>query len=306
MTREKITVPGLLSRKLDGPRICAVTAYDATFARLLDQAGVDVLLVGDSLGMAVQGHRHTLPVTLDDICYHSRAVARSQPRAHICADLPFMSYQISVERAVESAGKLLQYGGSESVKLEGGAVWSRHVAAIVAAGIPVMGHLGLTPQSVHSFGGFRVQGRGEQAEHQLMQDAEALANAGVFAIVLESIPPELGRRITESVSVPTIGIGAGPHCDGQVLVCYDLLGLETELRPRFVRRFAELGQAVTAATRDYVQDVRAGVFPSAEHCFSPVAGRRTTPTLPDAGETAAEQGSAAGMQEQNAFDKVSG
>ncbi len=285
MTREKITVLDLLARKTLGPRICAVTAYDATFARLLDAAGVDILLVGDSLGMAIQGHRTTLPVTLDEICYHSRAVARTAPRAHICGDLPFLSYQVSVECAVASAGKLLKDGGCESVKLEGGALWREHIAAMVASGIPVMGHLGLTPQSVHALGGFRVQGRGEPAEAKLLEDAQALCAAGVFAMVLESIPCSLAKRITEAVSVPTIGIGAGPQCDGQVLVCYDLLGLETELKPRFVRRFAELGQATVAAARDYVQDVRAGVFPSEEHCFSATAtGRRTTPTLPDAGE----------------------
>jgi 3-methyl-2-oxobutanoate hydroxymethyltransferase len=294
MTRDKITVPDLLTRKQDGPRICAVTAYDSTFARLLDAAGVDILLVGDSLGMAVQGHPNTLPVTLDDISYHSRAIARSRPRAHICADLPFLSYQVSVERAVESAGTLLKFGGAESVKLEGGAAWAPHVRAMVASGIPVMGHLGLTPQSVHSFGGFRVQGRGESAERQMLSDAEALAAAGVFAMVLEGIPSSLAKRITEVVRVPTIGIGAGPNCDGQVLVCYDLLGLETELRPRFVKRFAELGQAVTAATRDYVQDVRAGVFPAAEHCFSEAGqGRKTTPTLPDSADFVANQAAAA-------------
>lgn len=286
MTREKITVPDLVARKTDGPRICAVTAYDATFARLIDAAGADILLIGDSLGMAIQGHRNTLPVTLDEICYHGRAVARSAPRAHICGDLPFLSYQVSVERAVESAGKLLQLGGCESVKLEGGAVWTQHIAAMVAAGIPVMGHLGLTPQSVHALGGFRVQGRGLEAAEKLLADARAIADAGVFAMVLESIPCELAKRITEAVPVPTIGIGAGPQCDGQVLVCYDLLGLELELRPRFVRRFAELGQATTAAVRDYVQDVRAGVFPSEEHCFAAKAGRRTMPTLPDSGEVA--------------------
>jgi 3-methyl-2-oxobutanoate hydroxymethyltransferase len=285
MTREKITVLDLVARKSDGPRICAVTAYDATFARLLDAAGVDVLLVGDSLGMAVQGHDNTLPVTVDEICYHARAVARTKPRAHICCDLPFLSYQVSVELAVESAGKLVKDGGAESVKLEGGAVWSDRIAAMVATGIPVMGHLGLTPQSVHAFGGFRVQGRGERAASKLMDDAKAICDAGVFAMVLESIPSELAQRISEAVSVPTIGIGAGPHCDGQVLVSYDLLGLETEVHPRFVRRYAELGSAATSATRNYVQDVRAGVFPAEEHCYGSAApARRTNPAPPDPGE----------------------
>jgi 3-methyl-2-oxobutanoate hydroxymethyltransferase len=289
MTRDKVTVIDLLARKAQGPRIGAVTAYDATFARLLDAAGVDVLLVGDSLGMAIQGHKTTLPVTVDEICYHARAVARAMPRAHICGDLPFLSYQISVEGAVAAAGRLLKEGGCESVKLEGGAVWREHIRAMVASGIPVMGHLGLTPQSVHALGGFRVQGRGEQAESKLLEDASALSEAGVFALVLESIPCDLAKRVTGAVPVPTIGIGAGPHCDGQVLVCYDLLGLETELKPRFVRRFAELGQATVAAARAYVQDVRAGVFPAEEHCFSAASpGRRTLATLPDAAEVSDE------------------
>lgn len=284
MNHEKITVPELRARKGKGPKICVVTAYDATFARLLDLAQVDVLLIGDSLGMVVKGESNTLAVTLDDICYHSRAVARTRPRAHVCADLPFMSYQISVERALESAGKLVQHGGCESVKLEGGAAWAQHIRAMVEAGIPVMGHLGMTPQSVNTLGGFRVQGRGEQAEAQLIGDAKAIAEAGVYAMVLECIPSGLARRITEAVNVPTIGIGAGPDCDGQVLVCYDYLGLELELRPRHVQRFAELGQAAVAATRAYVQDVRAGVFPSEAHSFGASPGRRTTPTLPDSGE----------------------
>lgn len=286
MTHEKITVPELRARKGSGPKICVVTAYDATFARLLDQAQVDVLLVGDSLGMVIQGQSNTLGVTLDDVCYHARAISSTRPRAHICADMPFMSYQCSVERALESAGKLVQSGGCESVKLEGGAAWARHISAMVTAGIPVMGHLGMTPQSVNAMGGFRVQGRGEAAEARLLEDAKAIAEAGVYAMVLECIPSALAKRITDTVSVPTIGIGAGPDCDGQVLVCYDLLGLELELRPRHVQRFAELGQAAVAATRAYVQDVRAGVFPSEAHCFGPAAGRRTTPTLPDSGEVA--------------------
>lgn len=285
MTQEKVTVPELLARKGQGPKICAVTAYDATFARLLDQAHVDVLLVGDSLGMVIKGELNTLGVTLEEICYHARSVARTRPRAHICGDLPFLSYQTSVERAVESAGKLLQLGGCESVKLEGGSHFAPHIRAMNAAGIPVMGHLGMTPQSVNMMGGFRVQGRGEAAEAKLLEDARAIAAAGVFAMVLECIPAGLAKRVSESVDVPTIGIGAGPACDGQVLVCYDLLGLELELRPKHVRRFAELGQAAVSAARTYVQDVRAGVFPSEAHSFAATGGRKTAPTLPDSGET---------------------
>lgn len=284
MPHDKVTVPELLARKGRGPKICAVTAYDATFARLLDQAHVDILLVGDSLGMVIKGEQNTLGVTLDEVCYHARSVARTKPRAHICGDLPFLSYQTSVERAVESAGKLLQSGGCESVKLEGGAHFVPHIRAMVASGIPVMGHLGMTPQSVNMMGGFRVQGRSEAAGTKLIEDARAIAAAGAYAMVLECIPCGLAKRVTEAVDVPTIGIGAGPTCDGQVLVCYDLLGLELELRPKHVRRFAELGQAAISATLAYVQDVRAGVFPSEAHCFAAASGRKTTPTLPDSGE----------------------
>ena len=290
MSSSKVTAVELAARKFKGPKIVAVTTYDATFARLIDAAGVDVLLVGDSLGMAVQGHENTLPVTVDDIVYHSRAVARTHPRAHICGDLPFLSYQVSVEQAVLSAGRLLKEGGCESVKLEGGAVFADRVAAMVSSGIPVMGHLGLTPQSVHVFGGFRVQGRDEASQAKLLEDALALTQSGVFAIVLEGIPCELAQRITRAVSVPTIGIGAGPHCDGQVLVCYDLLGLETTIRPKFVRRYAELGQAAIAATSAYAQDVRSGAFPSEEHCYSAQPhARRPQPTLPDGAGLTAEQ-----------------
>jgi 3-methyl-2-oxobutanoate hydroxymethyltransferase len=285
MTRQKISVVELGVRKQTGPKICAVTVYDATFARLFEAAEVDLMLVGDSLGMAVQGLRTTLPVTVEEICYHARAVARTEPRAHLCGDLPFLSYQSSVERAVDSAGRLLKEGGCESVKLEGGAVFAEHVRAIVNAGIPVMGHLGLTPQSVHAFGGFRVQGRDPAAQVKLLDDAQALVDAGVYAITLEGIPCEVAQRITQSVSVPTIGIGAGPHCDGQVLVCYDLLGLEMQMQPKFVRRFAELGQATIAATLSYVQDVRAGAFPAQEHCYGALpSARRAQPTLRDGGE----------------------
>jgi 3-methyl-2-oxobutanoate hydroxymethyltransferase len=196
-----------------------------------------------------------------------------------------MSYQCSVDRAVDAAGRLLKEGGCESVKLEGGAVYADRVRAMVAAGIPVMGHLGLTPQSVHAFGGFRVQGRDEAAQEKLLKDAQALVEAGVFAIVLEGIPCELAKRVTQAVEVPTIGIGAGPQCDGQVLVCYDLLGLETEIRPKFVRRFAELGQLTISATGAYVQDVRSGVFPAEQHCYtSTTAPRRFQPTLAEGDE----------------------
>src|SRR3954471_10909852 len=268
MNNAKITVPALLARKSTGPKIAALTAYDATMARLLDQGGADVLLVGDSLGMVVQGLPNTLPVTLEEICYHGRAVARATHRAHVVGDMPFMSYQVSVERALESAGQLLKTGGFEAVKLEGGQAYAEHVRAIVSAGVPVMGHVGLLPQSVHAMGGFRVQGKADADAERVLADARAIAEAGAYSIVLEGIPSELGARITEAIAIPTIGIGAGPGCDGQVLVCYDFLGMYPSLKPKFVKHFAELGSAIVAATQSYVQEVQAGSFPSAAHSFA--------------------------------------
>lgn len=266
--KNKVTVPELLARKRSGPKIAMLTAYDATMARLLELGGADVLLVGDSLGMVVQGHANTLPVTLDEICYHGRAVARGAHRVHLVGDMPFMSYQPSVERAVESAGRMAKEGAFEAVKLEGGERYAPHVRAIVDMGIPVMGHLGLLPQSVHAMGGFRVQGRDDASAERLLRDARALEDAGAYALVLEGIPAELARKITESVGIVTIGIGAGPHCDGQVLVCYDFLGMYSDVRPKFVKRFAELGEAIVAATQSYVAEVRSAAFPGAEHSFS--------------------------------------
>ena len=267
MPSQKITVPELRARKTRGPKIAMVTAYDATMAKLLEAGGADVLLVGDSLGMVVQGLPNTLPVTLDEMCYHGRAVSRVAQRAHVMGDLPFMSYQASPERALEAAGKLLKEGGCESVKLEGGRDFAEHVRRIAGAGIPVMAHIGLTPQSVHAMGGFRVQGRGAQAAERLLEDARALEAAGAFGLLLEGIPSELGTRITAAVGIPTVGIGAGPGCDGQVLVCYDFLGMYPDLRPRFVKRFAELGDAIVDATRAYVSEVQGGAFPTDAHSF---------------------------------------
>jgi 3-methyl-2-oxobutanoate hydroxymethyltransferase len=267
MSAEKITVPAVRARKGQGPKLAMLTAYDATMARLLDEGGADILLVGDSLGMVVQGLPNTLPVTVDEICYHGRAVARATRRAQLVGDLPFMSFQVSAERALEAAGRLLKEGGFEAVKLEGGEVVAEQVRRIVAAGIPVMGHVGLTPQSVHAMGGFRVQGKTEDAAARVLGDAQALEQAGAYSIVLEGLPADLGRRITESLDIPTIGIGAGPHCDGQVLVCYDFLGMYRDVKPKFVKRFAELGDAVVEATRRYVSEVQSGEFPAAAHSF---------------------------------------
>jgi 3-methyl-2-oxobutanoate hydroxymethyltransferase len=268
MNDAKITVPALRLRKQHGPKIAVLTAYDATMARLLDEGGADVLLVGDSLGMVVQGLPNTLPVTLDEICYHGRAVARATQRAHVVGDMPFMSYQASTERALESAGHMLKTGGFEAVKLEGGVNFSAHVRAIVSAGIPVMGHVGLLPQSVHAMGGFRVQGKAEVDAERVLADARAIAEAGAYAIVLEGIPSELGQRITEAISIPTIGIGAGPACDGQGLVCYDFLGMYPSFKPKFVKHFAELGAQIVQATQSYVSEVQAGTFPTAAHGFA--------------------------------------
>ena len=266
--RAKVTVPAMRARKGERP-LTVVTAYDFTMARLLDEGGVDALLVGDSLGMVVQGHGNTLPVTVDEICYHGRAVARGARGAHVIGDMPFMSYQVSPMQAVETAGKLMKEGAFESVKLEGGAAFAEHVFRIVSAGIPVMGHVGLTPQAVHALGGFKVQGKRPEDAEQVVRDARALEEAGAYAIVLEAIPPDLAAEVTSAVSVPTIGIGAGAGCDGQVLVCYDLLGMDRGLSPRFVKRFAEIGQAVVEATEAFVREVGDRTFPAAEHAFKP-------------------------------------
>jgi 3-methyl-2-oxobutanoate hydroxymethyltransferase len=271
---KKVTAPDLRARKASNgdatcEKITMVTAYDYTMARLVDEAGVDMVLVGDSLGMVVQGLSTTIPVTLDEMAYHCRAVARGLARAHMVGDLPFMSYQVSPQQAVESAGKLMKEGACESIKLEGGQEVAEHVHRIVRAGVPVVGHVGLTPQSVHTFGGFKVQGRGADAADKVLADALALEQAGAFAIVLEAIPPDVAARVTAVLSVPTIGIGAGPACDGQVLVCTDLLGLARGHQPKFAKRFANLGDAAVEAIGAYVSEVRAGTFPSAAHTYKP-------------------------------------
>jgi 3-methyl-2-oxobutanoate hydroxymethyltransferase len=265
------TASALRARKASaghGERLVVVTAYDATFARLLDRAGADILLVGDSLGMVVQGHSTTLPVTLEHMIYHTQCVTRGRERAFVVADLSFMSFQVSPEQALISAGRLVQEGGAEAVKLEGGERVFEAVRRISQAGIPVMGHLGMTPQSVHAFGGFKVQARAEAEQERLIADARGLEQAGAFAMVLEAIPAVAAERVTAATSVPTIGIGAGAGCDGQVLVMQDLLGLIEDFQPRFVKRYAELGAATRAAVQAYAGEVRSGAFPSSEHTFS--------------------------------------
>lgn len=263
----RVTAPALMKLKKDGQKIVMVTAYDYTMARLVEAAGVDVILVGDSLGMVMLGMETTVPVTLDHMVWHTASVVRGARRPLVVADLPFMTYQQSVTAALESAGRLLKEGGAQAVKLEGGQAVLPQVRALAQAGVPVMGHLGLTPQSVHAFGGYRVQGRGQDAAERLLEEARALEEAGAFALVLECIPASLGQRVTEALAIPTIGIGAGAACDGQVLVLHDLLGMFSELQPVFVKRYARLGESITEAVESYAREVRQGEFPTPEHSY---------------------------------------
>jgi 3-methyl-2-oxobutanoate hydroxymethyltransferase len=267
---KRVTVPELRAMKQRRERIAMLTAYDATFARMLDEGGADVLLVGDSLGMVVQGLDSTLPVTMDEMLYHCRAVARGARRALIVGDMPFMSWQPSLERALLNAGRFLSEGGAHAVKLEGGVEAADTIRRLVQAGVPVVGHVGLLPQSVHAMGGFRVQGKTSAAAERVLEDARAIAEAGVCCIVLEGIPSDLAAQITYGVDVPTVGIGAGAECDGQVLVCYDLLGLTPTLRPKFVKRYAELYDTGRDAAARYCDEVKRGTFPSPEYAFGNV------------------------------------
>src|SRR5687768_13215126 len=260
----RVTVQTLRAMTSRSERITMVTAYDATFARMLDEGGADILLVGDSLGMVVQGQDTTLPVTVDEMLYHCRAVARGSKHAHLVGDMPFMSYQVSPQEALKNAGRFLAEGGMHAVKLEGGADMAATIRKITSAGIPVMGHVGLTAQSVHAMGGFKVQGKREEDAQRLLSDAKAVAEAGAYSIVLEGIPSELASRITAELPIATIGIGAGPHCDGQVLVCYDLLGLAAERVPRFVKQYESFYERGVAAIARYRRDVQDGAFPSAQ------------------------------------------
>jgi len=260
--------------KARGERIVMLTAYDATMARLLDRAGIDVLLVGDSLGQVILGLDTTIPVTLDAVIHHTRAVTRGASRALVVADMPFLTYQVSAEEALRNAARLFQEGGAAAVKLEGGRSVVEAVRRLTAAGLPVMGHVGLTPQHVHRLGGMRQQAREEEAAQELIRDALALEDAGAFAVVLEAIPDAVAEAVTSRLKIPTIGIGAGPHCNGQVLVSYDALGLFDSFVPPFVKQYAELGQMVLNAAQNYANDVREGVFPKGA-----VAGRDRAPVL---------------------------
>jgi len=279
--RRRVTVPALRAMKRRAEKIVMVTAYDSTFARLMDDAEVDVILVGDSLGMVVQGMDDTLPVTVDEVIYHCRSVARGAPHVHIVGDMPFGSYQVSPEDALRNAIRFLKEGGAHAVKLEGGESVAPTIARIVAAGIPVMAHVGLTPQSVHAMGGFRVQGKTEAAAERVLRDAIAVAEAGAYAVVLEGIPTDLAARVTDAIDVPTIGIGAGASCDGQVLVGYDLLGLTPDLKPKFVKRYAELFADGLEAAKRYRDEVKSGAFPTDDYAFGEVKKKQPLRAVDD-------------------------
>jgi 3-methyl-2-oxobutanoate hydroxymethyltransferase len=261
-----MTVPDFQKYKRDGKKLIVVTAYDALFTRIVEQAGIDIILVGDSLGVVVQGKSNTLAVTMDEMLYHTGMVANAAQRAFVIGDMPFMSYQASLEEAVRNAGRLLQ-AGAAAVKLEGGGIMADRIQAMTSVGIPVIGHLGMTPQSVHQYGGYKVQGKGKDRADVLLQDAEALQAAGAFAVVLEAIPAPLARKITESLTIPTIGIGAGPSCDGQVLVLYDLLGLFDDFVPKFVRPYAHLKADALQALRRYKEEVEQQKFPTESESY---------------------------------------
>jgi 3-methyl-2-oxobutanoate hydroxymethyltransferase len=263
---QRVTVPCVARRKERGERISMLTAYDFTFATIFDTAEIDILLVGDSLGNVVQGRDTTLPVTLDEIVYHTSMVARGARRALVVSDMPFGSYQISAEEAVRNAYRCVKDGGAHAVKLEGGERVAATIERITSAEVPVMGHVGLTPQSIHRMGGHRVQGRGKRGRARVIRDAQAVESAGAFAIVLEGVPEDLAREITQTVSIPTIGIGAGVHCDGQVLVMHDLLGL-SDWTPSFVRQYANLGALASQAARNFAEDVANSKFPGEQHSY---------------------------------------
>jgi 3-methyl-2-oxobutanoate hydroxymethyltransferase len=265
--RAKVTAPAIVDMKRKGDLVVVVTAYDHPTARLADEAGIDILLVGDSVGTVMLGYESTLPVTVEDILHHTRAVVRARTAAMVVADMPFMSYQVSVEQAVRNAGRLIQQGGADAVKLEGGDRVAPAIQRLVEIGIPVMGHLGLTPQSVLAFGGYKVQARGEADQERLLREAQQLESCGCFSIVLEGIPAHLGATVSRALHVPTIGIGAGPSCDGQVLVSHDLLGLYLGRSPKFVRRYAAIADTMREAYERFRDDVKARRFPNEQESY---------------------------------------
>lgn len=264
----KNTVTTLQNQKLNKDKITMLTCYDYSMAKLMDTSGINVLLIGDSLGQVMLGYEDTLPVTMEDMIHHTRAVSRGAREAFVLADMPFMSYQTSVYDAVLNAGRLMKEGRANGVKLEGGAKVCRQIEAIVEASIPVCAHIGLTPQSVNAFGGFKVQGKSEEAARQLIEDAKAVERAGAFMVVLECVPAKLAALVSEAVNIPTIGIGAGAGCDGQVLVYQDMLAMFSDFKPKFVKQFANVGEVMKQAFADYTKEVKAGTFPSEEHIFA--------------------------------------
>lgn len=264
----KNTVSTFREQKAKGEKISMLTAYDYSTAKLMDEAGINGILVGDSLGMVVLGYEDTLPVTMEDMIHHTAAVCRGAKNTLVVGDMPFMSYQVSVEEAVYNAGRLMKEGRCQAVKLEGGASVCPQIRAITNASIPVMAHIGLTPQSINAFGGFKVQGKSEEAAKKLLEDAKAVEEAGAFAVVLECVPAKLAELISKSISIPTIGIGAGAGCDGQILVYQDMLGLFSDFTPKFVKKYAKVGEMMTQAFRDYIADVQEGSFPAPEHTFA--------------------------------------
>lgn len=264
----KFTVTDFQKAKDNNEKITMLTAYDYSMAKILDGVGIDCILVGDSLGMVVQGYESTLQVTMDDMVYHTKAVKRGVSRSFIISDMPFLSYHISVEEAVKNAGRLIQEGEAHGIKLEGGKDILPQIEGIIKAQIPVMGHIGLTPQSINKFGGFKVQGKGKEEAKKILEDALALEQAGVFAIVLEAVPEPLAKLITEKLTIPTIGIGASPVCDGQVLVINDMLGMFSDFTPKFVKQYRNLKREIEAGVSEYIQEVKKGSFPEKKHTFS--------------------------------------
>lgn len=263
----KVTIQDFFKRKQEGQKITMLTAYDYPFAQMVDEAGIDAILVGDSLAMVVQGLENTLPVTMDEMVYHAKMVSRATKSAMVIGDMPYLSYQVSIEDAVRNAGRFLKEAGAHAVKLEGGREVADKVGAMIKAEIPVMAHIGLTPQSIHRMGGYKVQGRSEEAGKRLVEDAKILQEAGAFSLLLEAIPAELAEQITGELEIPTIGIGAGPHCDGQILVMHDVLGMFERFVPKFVKRYAHLREDAIKAIRQYRDEVERGVFPGKEHSF---------------------------------------
>jgi 3-methyl-2-oxobutanoate hydroxymethyltransferase len=263
----RITINDIIQKKQDGQKISMITAYDFPFARIADEAGMDMVLVGDSLAMVVQGLENTLPVTMDEMVYHTRMVSRGAQRAMVVGDMPYLSYQVSVQEAVRNAGRFIKEGAAGAVKIEGGAEMADQIRAMTRAEIPVMAHIGLTPQALHRMGGFKVQGKSEEARKILIEEARKVEDAGAFSLLIEGVPMDLARTITESISIPTIGIGAGPHCDGQVLVLHDVIGLFERFTPKFVKKYANLGQTALEAMKSFREEIESGQFPTEEQSF---------------------------------------